>query len=206
MKIDLHVHTGHSYDATGSPEEVLTRTREVGLDGIAITEHNSYEKTKTFLELAPSYNLAVFAGAEVPTINGHYLVFTEEIGHWNRYCRMLYKAQEIIDEANRLGGAVIAAHPYRLGLGYGGEAVKKLHGLTAIEVYNGGNNHNDNKLALELAATLNLPGTGGSDAHCIKDIGRCYTEFFTPLQTLNDLIAALKAGEYLARNSGALKK
>jgi len=68
------------------------------------------------------------------------------------------------------------------------------------------NNHNDNKLALELAATLNLPGTGGSDAHCIKDIGRCYTEFFTPLQTLNDLIAALKAGEYLARNSGALKK
>lgn len=201
VKIDLHVHTGHSYDATGTPEEVLARSSQAGLNGIAVTEHNSYEKTDAFLELAPRYNLVVFSGAEVPTINGHYLVFTENIGHWNRYCRMLHKAQEIIDEVNRLGGAVIAAHPYRLGLGYGGQAVTKLRDLTAIEVYNGGNNRADNKLALELAAKLNLPGTGGSDAHCISDIGRCYTEFFSPLQNLAELITALKSGNYRAVNN-----
>jgi len=194
VKIDLHVHTGHSYDAIGAPNEVLLRAREMGLDGIAITEHNSYEKTEIFLKLAPRYDLVVFAGAEIPTIDGHYLVFSEDVKRWARYCRMLYRAQDVIDEVNRVGGAVIAAHPYRPGLGFGGLAVAKLKGLTAIEVYNGGNNNGENKSALELAASLNLPGIGGSDAHCIEDIGRCYTRFFSPVKTLADLIKAIRTG------------
>ncbi len=195
MKIDLHVHTGYSYDATGTPEEVLTRVREIGLDGIAVTEHNSYEKAEAFLELAPRHNLVVFVGAEIPTVNGHYLVFSQDIGRWNRYCRMLYRAQEIVDEVNKIGGAVIAAHPYRSGLGFGGTAVSKLQGLTAIEVYNGGNKNSDNKQALQLAASLNLPGTGGSDAHCIEEIGRGYTEFDIPVYNVDDLVNAIKTGQ-----------
>lgn len=196
MKIDLHVHTGHSYDATGSPEEVLARAAKIGLDGIAITEHNSYEKSEIFIKLAAQYNLVVFTGAEVPTINGHYLVFSENTERWNRYCKMLLKAQDLIDEVNNAGGVVVAAHPYRFGLGFGGQAVKTLKGLTAIEVFNGGNRHGENILAIELAETLSLPGTGGSDAHCVEEIGRCYTEFESSFSTLPELILALKSGQY----------
>ncbi len=196
MKIDLHVHTNHSYDASGSPEEVLAYAAKIGLDGIAITEHNSYHKTNIFVTLAPKYNIVAFAGAEVPTLSGHYLVFSEDIERWNRYCKMLHDAQDLVYEVNAAGGAVIAAHPYRFGLGYGGLGVKRLVGLSAIEVYNGGNQHGENRSALEMATAMNLPGTGGSDAHRVEEIGRCYTEFAAPVRTLHELLKALKCGEY----------
>ncbi len=194
MKIDLHVHTNHSFDASGSPEEVLEHAKKIGLDGIAITEHNSYHKTEIFLSMASQYNLHVFAGAEVPTLNGHYLVFSEDVGRWNSYSHALYNAQDLINKVNEVGGVVICAHPYRFGLGYGGRAVKNMLGLTAIEVYNGGNRNGENKNALELAEEMNLPGIGGSDAHRIEEIGRCYTEFSVPVSNLSDLIHALKHG------------
>lgn len=196
MKIDLHVHTSHSYDASGSPEEVLAQAAEIGLDGIAITEHNSYHKTEIFLELAPYYDLVVFAGAEVPTLLGHYLVFSENISQWNPYCHSLRNAQDLVDDVNSQGGAIISAHPYRFGLGFGGREVKKLKGLSAIEVYNGGNHNGDNKSAMQIASEMNLPGTAGSDAHRIEEIGRCYTEFAFPIRNLSELIQTLKAGEY----------
>ena len=195
MKIDLHVHTAHSYDASGSPEEVLAGARKAGLDGIAVTEHNSYEKTEVFVTLGAQYNLAVFAGAEVATRSGHYLVFSEEISRWSRYSSTINDAQQLIDEVNRCGGAVVAAHPYRFGLGFGGLAVKRLQGLAAIEVCNGGNRNGENQKAGELAETMNLPATGGSDAHRVAEIGRCFTVFTVPVRTIPEMVKALKSGQ-----------
>ncbi len=195
MKVDMHIHTAYSYDATGSPEETLERAREAGLDGIAITEHHSFNKAETFLALAPRYGLVAFVGAEVPTINGHYLVFSENIGQWNSYSRMMCSAQDLIHRVNSAGGAVVAAHPFRFsGLGYGGAEVGSLQGLAAIEVYNGGNNGEENRSALELSRAMGLPGTGGSDAHRGEEIGRCYTEFAYPVRNTAELVQALRAG------------
>ncbi len=194
MKIDLHVHTANSYDATGKPEEVLAAAREAGLDGIAITEHNSYEKSEVFLSLASRYNLVVFVGAEVATRSGHLLVYSEDIQRWNRYTGISNDAQALIDEANSNGGAVVAAHPYRLGLGFGGVAVKKLQGLAAIEGCNGGNRADDNRKAQELAHKLGLPCVGGSDAHRLEEIGRCHTVFTVPVRHILELAAAIRAG------------
>lgn len=200
MKIDLHVHTAYSFDATGTPEESLERALEAGLDGIAITEHHSFDNAEIFLTLAPRYGLVAFVGAEVPTLTGHYLVFSENIGQWNSYSRLLCNAQDLIHKVNLAGGAAIAAHPFRFsGLGYGGAAVKKLQGLAAIEVYNGGNNGEENKSARELARMMNLPGTGGSDAHRVEEIGRGYTVFEHPVRTITELVKALKSGHFTSK-------
>src|SRR5437764_12425444 len=41
MRLDLHNHTRHSPDSRVSPADLVARARQVGLDGIAITDHNS---------------------------------------------------------------------------------------------------------------------------------------------------------------------
>lgn len=193
MKIDLHVHTANSDDACGEPEEVLAAAAKAGLDGLAVTEHSRYEKSESFLELAPRFNLVVFVGAEVATRSGHMLVFSEEIRRWNRFEGNHNDAQELIDEVNLAGGAVVAAHPYRMGQGCGGAV--KLRGLSAIETCNGANRPFENQMAADLAHKLGLPCTGGSDAHLLDEIGRCYTEFTVSVGTIPGLVAALKAGQ-----------
>jgi predicted metal-dependent phosphoesterase TrpH len=192
FKIDLHVHTANSDDAYGTPEEVLAAAVKAGLDGFAVTEHSDYEKSEVFLELAPRFNLAVFIGAEVATLSGHMLVFSEEIRRWNRFRGHENDARELIDAVNRAGGAVVAAHPYRIGQGCGGAA--NLRGLAAIEACNGANRPQENQMAFKLAEKLGLPCTGGSDAHFTDEIGRCYTVFTVPVHTVTELVAALKAG------------
>lgn len=202
MKIDLHVHTAHSADATGTPVEVLAAARRAGLDGIAVTEHEAYEESRVFTALAPRYGLVVFAGAEVATRSGHLLVFSEDIGRWSRYGGIITEAQPLIDAVNAAGGAVVAAHPCRFGSLFGRLAVKRLRGLAAIEVCNGANGDGENEMARELAAIMGLPGTGGSDAHRVGEIGRCYTEFSVPVRHLRELVEALKSGRCAGASPG----
>ncbi len=192
FKIDLHIHTANSDDAGGEPEEVLAAAVKAGLDGLAVTEHSCYEKSEVFLDLSSRFNLAVFVGAEVATRSGHMLVFSERIRRWSRYGGSHNDAQELIDEVNCAGGAVVAAHPYRMGLGCGGAA--NLRGLAAIETCNGANRQYENQMAVKLAEKMGLPGTGGSDAHRLDEIGRCYTVFTVPVRTIPELVTALKAG------------
>ena len=192
MRIDLHVHTANSDDAYGEPEEVLAAAVKAGLNGLAVTEHGNYQKSEIFLTLAPRFNLVVFVGAEVATRSGHLLVFSNDISRWNRFKGDNNDAQEVIDAVNLAGGAVVAAHPYRIGHGCGGAA--KLSGLAAIESCNGANRPVENHMARMLAEKTGLPCTGGSDAHFTDEIGRCYTLFTVPVRTMADLVAALKAG------------
>ncbi len=194
FKIDLHIHTANSYDAVGSPDQVLTAAKEAGLDGIAVTEHHTYERSESFLKLAPEFGLRVFVGAEVGTRYGHLLVFSELIRRWNRFEGYLNNPQEVIDEVNSVGGAVVAAHPFRMALGFGGAGVQRLCGLAAIEGCNGSNSEDENRRAIKLAEQMALPCTGGSDAHRPAEIGRCYTIFESPVLNMPELIFALKAG------------
>lgn len=201
FKLDLHVHTAVSHDAAGAPHEVLQAVKAAGLDGLAVTEHHDYDRSEHYWEMAPKYGLAVFAGAELATRAGHLLVFSENIGQWNRYKGYLNDPQEIIDEANSCGGAVVAAHPFRMALGFGGAAIKALRGLAAIEGCNGANSDDENRRAVALAKTMGLPCTGGSDAHHPREIGRCYTAFEQPVETLPQLIRAIRAGRCHCRSA-----
>ena len=61
--IDLHTHT-HCSDGTLSPEELVTKAKEAGLEALAITDHDAVDGVKR----APSVNtpgLEVISGVEL---------------------------------------------------------------------------------------------------------------------------------------------
>jgi hypothetical protein len=55
--------------------------------------------------------------------------------------------------------------------------------------------HAFNVRAIEAARALNLPFTGGSDAHAAGEVGSCYTEFDDEV-TSDDFVLLLKRGNY----------
>jgi predicted metal-dependent phosphoesterase TrpH len=59
--------------------------------------------------------------------------------------------------------------------------------------------------AIEAAAALMLPITGGSDAHTPVDVGSCFTEF-DDVVTAENLVEALKAGKYRGVDSRKISR
>lgn len=68
-KIDLHNHTVLSPcgDLEMSPHSVLYRARELGLDIIAITDHNSCKNCQAYHDLGEEYGIVVICGIEIQT-------------------------------------------------------------------------------------------------------------------------------------------
>ncbi len=193
FKIDLHVHSKFSGDSSAEPEDIIERAIELGLDGIAFTEHYSYEASEPVEGLKEKYygHILIFRGVEFSTLEGHCLVFgvnTDRLG------LSLPPVSELIEIVNSKGGVVIPTHPFR-GSNSLGDALLTTRGITAIEGYNGYNHHLFNQRAIEVANKLNLPYTGGSDAHDHNEVGQCYTEFFVPV-TEDGLVETLKSGKY----------
>lgn len=191
MKIDLHNHSIYSSDSSADPEESVLRAIELGLDGIAFTEHDSYEASEPIERLKEKYRgkLLIVRGAEYASAEGHILVFGA--GH-NGFGQA--PIRDIVRMVNEQGGVVIIPHPFRewslLRADIGG-----LGGISAIEAYNGHNNQDENARAVSAAQKLRLPTTGGSDSHHIREVGSCYTEFFTKV-THDNFLDVLRSGNY----------
>ncbi len=193
FKIDLHVHSKYSGDSASEPEEMVERAIELGLDGIAFTEHYSFEASEPVEVLKEKFNghILVFRGVEFSTQEGHCLVFGVNT---DRVIGKYPPVSELIEVVTREGGVIIPSHPFR-GNNSLGDSIRHNKGFTAIEGFNGYNHHSSNMMAVELAKELNLPFTGGSDAHEPLEVGQCYTEFCHPVSGHN-LVELLKAGCY----------
>lgn len=192
-KIDLHVHTKFSGDNDADPEEAVIHAIERGLHGIAFTEHYSYAASEHAVLLKEKYGdrILVLRGVEFSANEGHCLIFgvdTDRLGM--KYAPI----KEVIPFVRAAGGVVIPSHPYRT-VNSLGDLVLTVGDICALEGYNGCNMHPFNVRALEAAGSLNLPFTGGSDAHSPQDVGSCFTEFDVRV-TGKNFIDLLKAGNF----------
>ena len=68
-ELDLHVHTTAS-DGTCTPRETVRRASELGLRGIAITDHDTVSGHAEALSAGMDYDLEVVPGIEVSTRHG----------------------------------------------------------------------------------------------------------------------------------------
>ncbi|MCX7913323.1 MAG: PHP domain-containing protein [Thermodesulfovibrionales bacterium] len=198
FKIDLHIHSRYSEDNDADPEEIIERAIELGLDGIAFTEHYYYKASAEIEPLIEKYRdiITIIRGVEFSALDGHCLVFgvdTDDISGKEISMAQLVK---IIDKR---GGITIPAHPFR-GTNSIGESLFRISGLFAIEGLNGYSMPFLNEKAIRAAAILNIPYTGGSDAHSSYEVGSCYTSFYEPVNQEN-IVRLIKSGNFKAHDS-----
>jgi predicted metal-dependent phosphoesterase TrpH len=193
---DLHIHTIFSYDGTASVPAVLERARQVGLDVIAITDHDEIRSALLAEELAHNFGVQVIPGVEITTADGDLLALS---------IRKLVPAGltliETVIKVGELGGFCIAPHPMA-----GGWALKSLSAhsiyqalrdddaarvLIGMETYNATALDRQSRLEAKIwAERLNISQTGSSDAHLLEAIG---------LGRTIDLVAALWMGTTLVQ-------
>jgi len=197
-KIDLHVHSKYSGDNNSEPEETIIRAIELGLHGLAFTEHYSYGASEHAELLREKYGdrILVLRGVEFSSQEGHCLIFGVDTDTLSiKYAPV----KDIIRVVNQEGGVVIPSHPYR-SVNSLGDTVLTVDGLSALEGYNGCNMHAFNVKAVAAAEMLKLPCTGGSDAHTARDAGSCFTEFDDAV-TYENFIERIKAGRFRGRDT-----
>lgn len=209
MLIDLHSHTYPcSPCSTVSAEELIERAKEIGLDAICVTEHLSVEGANYAQDLGRQKGFLVLRGVEARTTLGDLLVY----GCYRDFPEGV-SGEEVCRIANEVGGIVIPAHPFRVGGGWALHwylrenrlslteeltQIPALQGFTAVEVLNSQCTPEENGEAKQLAEILGLPGTGGSDAHSVDRIGMCATWFQDEIYSDEELVMALKSGQYQA--------
>ena len=87
-KVDLHSHTIFSRDCLTRPEVTIARARAIGLEKLAITEHNNLAGALAAKKLAPEL---IIVGEEIKTSHGEIIAWfvTEEVPkdfHPRRHC------------------------------------------------------------------------------------------------------------------------
>ena len=171
MKIDCHCHTIFSkhffwgYDALNKPEEMIKAAIKKGLDGLAITDHNTVKGSLAAKKIAKKYNFKIITGSEISTETGDFLA----LGIKEDVPKNL-SLEETLEKIHDLGGIGVAPHPF--GRYIFRKCVKnKAIKADAIEVFNSSLNFMQNKKALNLAKKFKKSITAGSDAHSVREVG-----------------------------------
>jgi hypothetical protein len=197
MRFDLHMHTTwHSPDSQMDPFVMVRRAQEIGLDGIVITEHDWLWMEHELQQLrAAAPGLVVLAGIEVTAHDGDFLVY----GVKNPFT--LPKGIGIVElcrEVHRQGGVVVAAHPFRWGQPFEDILRDKRPELDGLELMTSNMDADCRLRAAKVWQQRPLAGLGSSDAHHEDVLGFCYTEFVEPIDTMDDLVAAIRGRNLLA--------
>jgi len=202
FNIDLHMHSFPASPCSSvSVDQLIQEAKRIGLDAICLTDHNYVWTPEETMDLSQKHGFLVLRGNEITTDQGDMLVF----GMYRDVKGIIKLAElkQLIDDSE---GFMIAAHPFRGFLVFNTSQIgltiekamerpvfKMVH---AIEILNGKVTDQENAFAGKVAAGLNLPATGGSDAHDIKDVGKYATRFSQAIQNEKDLLAALKGGVF----------
>ena len=94
-KCDFHIHSCLSpcADILMTPGNIIKKAFEVGLDIIAITDHNTAGNVEAALRIAADTDLLIIPGMEVESVEEvHLLCFFDNIEQLNRWGRIVDKA------------------------------------------------------------------------------------------------------------------
>jgi predicted metal-dependent phosphoesterase TrpH len=211
MILDLHIHSKYSFDSILEPKRIIKVAKKRGLDGIAITDHNTIKGSIEAKKINSNPDFLVIVGSEINTEIGDItgLFLKEEIKSRN--------SMEVIEEIKKQGGIVVLPHPFR------GHKLndKLISAVDVIESFNSRSGRIENEMSAKLAKRCNKPVIAGSDAHFSSEIGAgkiiiknsCNTKnirtkilkreveisvIYSPiyLQPLSQMIKSIKVGDY----------
>lgn len=197
-EVDLHMHTSASKDSLSDPADVIAQARRVGLDRIAITDHDQIRGAFEARDLDPE---RVIVGEEVRTEEGLDLIglfLTDHIPPGSDFRRTA-------EAIRHQGGLVYLPHPFdsRRGtdevfLATVEDCVDAVEGINA-RIHDPARNER----AARWASDRGLPLGAGSDAHLLREIGRARS-IIRPFGGPGELLAALAEGRVEGRPSSHL--
>lgn len=170
IRVGIHLHSRYSPDSITPLDRIVARARELGLERIGLTDHETAEGALELKRMDPRLTIV---GQETKTTEG------EVIGLFiDRTIEPYRPPEEVLDEIHSLGGVTYLAHPldrrrYRFAPHRIAELAPR---VDVIEVHNQWSDPEANRAAADLARDLGIPGACGSDAHAPPELGHCWLE------------------------------
>ena len=192
LTVELHSHSALSHDGRDPVELLLEQAAAVGLDALAVTDHDEIDASIAAAEQAADHGLIGIVGMEISSAAGHILAFgiEELIPPGLSY-------DETLERIHEQGGIAVIPHPFQ----------KSRHGVAphitddqlasadGLEVYNsrlftGRSNRQAERFAIERG----LPMTAGSDAHISEMVGQAVTEVGASDRSADAILEAIRHG------------
>jgi predicted metal-dependent phosphoesterase TrpH len=193
LSVELHCHSALSYDAHDPVELLLEQAAGVGLDAIAVTDHDEIDASLRAAELARNYDLVGIPGIEVSSAAGHVLGLgvREAIPPGLTF-------METVDRIRGQDGIVVVPHPFQSSRhGVAPHVTEgELASADAIEVYNSRLLTGlANRWAESFAVEHGMPMTAGSDAHISEMVGQAVTRVDTDERDPWAILEAIRDGK-----------
>lgn len=172
LRLDMHVHTHFSPDGFTDPRAVLRRAERVGLDGVAITDHDEFDPVR-HRNLQSETDLLLVPAQEVTTTDGHVLAYFIE-----SQIESFRSVEAVVEDVHEQGGLAVFAHPYRMVEDHSEE---RLRIFDAIERFNARSGDPEDPFSpngrtrARLRQFDDLSVTAGSDSHLPWTVGNAWT-------------------------------
>lgn len=196
--VDLHTHTDRSPDCLTAPEDLVRRAREVGLDRLAVTDHDRIEGAFAARDLDPEL---VIVGEEVRTSDGPEIIglFLREHVSPGRSFR------ETADAIREQGGVTYLPHPFDPRRGTTESFLEgRVDCVDLVEGFNARTHDGEaHRQAEDWAEEKGLPLGAGSDAHLLRAVGRGRLRL-PPFDGPREFLESARQGEIRGRESSWL--
>ncbi len=168
LRVEFHTHTSFSKDSLVSPRALVEACGRRGIDRVVVTDHNTLDGARAAHDRDPQ---RVIIGEEIMTTAGELLA-----AYVSEVVPAGLTPQAAIDRLREQEAFISVSHPFD-GLRKGGWSPADLIQVSplvdALEVFNSRCTlRSANQRAADFARERGLPGTVGSDAHTVWEIGR----------------------------------
>lgn len=199
LRVELHVHTHASHDSLMDPDELLERCDEVGIDRIAITDHDVID---TALEMNAKFPTRVIVGEEIQTAQG------EILGYFmTEWIPPGLSPMATIERLRQQGAVISVPHPFdtmRKPNFTVDQLVEIAPHVDAFETFNARCiSMQPNRLAAGFVEEHHLLETVGSDAHSLWEVGRANL-IMKPFHDAESFLLALRSAKQDVRKSPAI--
>ncbi len=180
-------------------EQIVERCLELGINCIAVADHNTIVGALKLREIAP---FKVIVAEEVLTPLGEImgLFLSEAVPRG-------LSPQETISRIKSQGGLVGIPHPFGRSLPWNANPLTSADVLSQVDIIETFNSRtpfsNSNARAWKLAKEQGKAASAGSDAHTLGEIGRAYVEM-TEFNGPDDFLNSLAQGKIFGQKSSHL--
>ena len=194
IRIDFHVHTNGSPEGIHGLKEVITQAKRVGLQGIAVTDHNRLLSRRMAAQLSKMHNFLVIGGIEGGDLVRRKNRPRDSHRHWIALNIDTVPSGcdigEITGAIRDQGGLSIAPHPFARNGFRNYDALR----FDAVESLNG--TRRDGMIDAK-----GLARVGGTDAHTKYMLGHTWTDVYGSNGSVDSILENLRKGNCAPRGS-----